>query len=549
MQPQLHIAPYLRVSTGRQAETDLSIPDQRRQIEAWARRLGYVIVEEFVEAGASATDDKRPAFQAMIDRACDGTKSLDAVVVHSFSRFMRDSFALEFYLRKLAKHGVKLISITQDVAEDDPAQAMMRKVIALFDEYQSKENAKHTLRAMKENARQGFWNGSRPPFGYAAVEVERRGARIKKKLRVDLVEAEEIKLIFRLFLEGDGRSGPMGIRAIVTWLNSRGHRTRAGARWGVGPLHKLITNPVYAGRMRFNRHEAKTKRRKAEDDFVFAEVPAIISPPVFARVQALLKERNPRVTPPRVVTGPILLTGLAVCTSCTGSMTLRTGTSRSGRVHRYYACSTHARLGKDACRGRSIRMDRLDSLVTHHLVERLLQPERLRKLLSTLLERRSARKAEVDVRMRSLETRVADADDRLCRLYRLVETGEVETDDLLRTRITELRAERETTLAAMQRLRGVATITSVLDERKVAAFSQLMRERLTVGEVPFRKAYLGAIIDRVEVDDQVIRIFGRKDVLERAVGADGVPAPAVRSFIRNWRPVGDGIKEIHKSLI
>lgn len=49
--------------------------------------------------------------------------------------------------------GVALISITQDVVEGDPAQVMMRKVIALFDEYQSKENAKHVLRAMKENAR------------------------------------------------------------------------------------------------------------------------------------------------------------------------------------------------------------------------------------------------------------------------------------------------------------------------------------------------------------------------------------------------------------
>lgn len=61
----------------------------------------------------------------------------------------------------LAKHGVKLISITQPLGNDeDPAQAMMRKVIALFDEYQSKENAKHVLRNMKLNARQGFWNGS-----------------------------------------------------------------------------------------------------------------------------------------------------------------------------------------------------------------------------------------------------------------------------------------------------------------------------------------------------------------------------------------------------
>jgi hypothetical protein len=31
-------------------------------------------------------------------------------------------------------------------------------VITLFDEYQSRENAKRVLRAMKENARQGFYN-------------------------------------------------------------------------------------------------------------------------------------------------------------------------------------------------------------------------------------------------------------------------------------------------------------------------------------------------------------------------------------------------------
>lgn len=38
-------------------------------------------------------------------------------------------------------------------------------VMALFDEYQPKENAKHTQRAMKANALQGFWNGSLPPIG------------------------------------------------------------------------------------------------------------------------------------------------------------------------------------------------------------------------------------------------------------------------------------------------------------------------------------------------------------------------------------------------
>jgi DNA invertase Pin-like site-specific DNA recombinase len=87
------------------------------------------------------------------------------ILVHSFSRFFRDQFQLEFYVRRLAKNGVRLVLITQELG-DDPMSNMIRQIMALFDEYQSKENAKHTLRAMKENARQGFWNGALPPIGY-----------------------------------------------------------------------------------------------------------------------------------------------------------------------------------------------------------------------------------------------------------------------------------------------------------------------------------------------------------------------------------------------
>src|SRR5579872_4515483 len=148
----LRAALYMRVSTGRQAEHDLSIPDQRQQLRSWCRQNGYEIVGEFVEAGVSASDDRRPAFQQMIERACDGERAFDLIVVHSYSRFFREAFEQEFYLRKLAKHDVKVISITQPVGgETEPVQAMMRKVIALFDEYQSKENAKHVIRSMKEN--------------------------------------------------------------------------------------------------------------------------------------------------------------------------------------------------------------------------------------------------------------------------------------------------------------------------------------------------------------------------------------------------------------
>ena len=79
----LRAALYMRVSTGRQAEHDLSIPDQRQQLQSWCRSNGHEVATEFVEAGASASDDRRPVFQQMIERACDGDHAFDVIIVHS----------------------------------------------------------------------------------------------------------------------------------------------------------------------------------------------------------------------------------------------------------------------------------------------------------------------------------------------------------------------------------------------------------------------------------------------------------------------------------
>lgn len=99
----LRAALYLRVSTARQAEHDVSIPDQKRQGEAYCASRGYQLVETYVEPGASATNDRRPEFQPMIEAGTSKPAPFDVVVVHSFSRFFRDAFELEFYVRKLAR--------------------------------------------------------------------------------------------------------------------------------------------------------------------------------------------------------------------------------------------------------------------------------------------------------------------------------------------------------------------------------------------------------------------------------------------------------------
>src|SRR5487761_2756241 len=254
----LRAALYLRVSTTRQAEHDVSIPDQRRQGGAWWAARGYDLGETLGEAGASATNDRRPEFQRMIEAGTSKPAPFDIVVVHSFSRFFRDHFELEFYVRKLAKNGVKLVSITQEMG-DDPMHVMMRQIMALFDEYQSKENAKHVLRAMNENARQGFWNGAMPPIGYRVVAAEQRGSKTKKKLEIDPLHADTVRLIYRLFLEGDGVTGPMGVKAITCYLNERRIFTRDGGRGGVGQVHRILTRRTYAGAHEFN------KRSKAKE--------------------------------------------------------------------------------------------------------------------------------------------------------------------------------------------------------------------------------------------------------------------------------------------
>ena len=99
------VALYLRVSTSKQAERDLSIPDQRKQAESYCKAKGWTVVVEYVEPGASATNEKRPKLQQLMSDASRPEKPFDVVVVHSFSRFFRDAFQFEVHRRKLDRHG------------------------------------------------------------------------------------------------------------------------------------------------------------------------------------------------------------------------------------------------------------------------------------------------------------------------------------------------------------------------------------------------------------------------------------------------------------
>ena len=74
---------YARVSTDKQADKELSIPAQLQAMRQYSGDRGWTILNEFVEAGASARTVERSVLRQLLDRCRDdqGTK-VDVVLVH-----------------------------------------------------------------------------------------------------------------------------------------------------------------------------------------------------------------------------------------------------------------------------------------------------------------------------------------------------------------------------------------------------------------------------------------------------------------------------------
>jgi hypothetical protein len=68
--------------------------------------------------------------------------------------------------------------------------------------------------------------------------AEQHGHRTKKTLEIDPIQADTVRLTFRLAREGAGTSGPMGVKSIAKHLNATGIRTRDGSRWGLGSISR-----------------------------------------------------------------------------------------------------------------------------------------------------------------------------------------------------------------------------------------------------------------------------------------------------------------------
>ena len=525
------VAIYARVSTTRQAENDISIPDQLAQAHRFCDARGWYAVRDFVDPGASARDDRRPQFQAMMDAACVDPSPFDLILVHSQSRFFRETAGYVISKRRLQKHGVSLLSMTQDFGEGAAAE-FAETIVAAADSYNSAETAKHVTRTMLENARQGFWNGSKPPFGYRTVAAEQRGQRLKKRLEIEPREAETVRLIFRLFRDGDGTRGPMGVKDITSWLNAHGMKHRATLFY-TSAVHAILTRESYTGTHYYNRTESRSRQARCKSEWIAVRVPEIVQESEFRTVQERLRERRPAVTAPRVSNSDVLLTGIARCESCGAAMMLRTG--KSGR-YRYYACASHRLKGGTACAAPiAVPESELDGLVIGALADELMTPARLPQLLREAQKHRRATTNGVIQRRSSLRKRRKELEMQAARLYAALAEGTVADTALFRAKLASIESEREQCIQLLSRLDADAPpFRQTLSNGQAIALAERLKRGLLDAPKPIQRRYVRGLVSEIRVDAERAVISGPRAAIAAAV-TSGTLSDRVPTFVRDWR--------------
>lgn len=178
----------------------------------------------------------------------------------------------------------------------------------------------------------------------------------------------------------------------------------------------------------------------------------------------------------------------------------------------------------------------LDSLIADHVVQERLAPERMRSLLDTLPKRQFARADWNDETLGKMQEKRDKADLRLRRLLEAVANGAIPPDDPSpKTMTSEAAAERDFAQRAIDRAAAETVPKALITHARIDAFADLMRRKITHGNIGFRRAYLRTIIRRVQIFTEGIKTFGTKSDVERAVLQSGSGDARVPSSVSGWR--------------
>ena len=285
----------------------------------YAAAHGLSVVEELSEDSSGAVPvgerEKGRQLSAIIAR-----REIDAVVVHQVDRLSRDIVDLLATVRDWLRAGVHVHA--GDVGE---IESELDIVLVIKGWQGSDERVKireRTTRGKWHKARTGKVVGGRPPFGYEHLR-DRDGRVVNFKIVES--EAKVVRLIYELYLHGDGEEEPLAASAIARRLAETGiatpgeargyNRKRGPAMWGADAVSRILKKEAYAGVWHYGVYIGGTDEQRPEDSHATVEIPAIVERATWESIQKR-KVRNKKMAK-RNRKRDYLLSGLIRC-GCRG---------------------------------------------------------------------------------------------------------------------------------------------------------------------------------------------------------------------------------------
>jgi DNA invertase Pin-like site-specific DNA recombinase len=284
-----------RVSTKSQVNKNEDIPLQENACRKFIREHSdWELCFELYERGISGWKNKTDDRDALVKiKEAAENKEFDVLLVWMFDRLGRREDESPLVVQFLIGNGVEVWSVAEGQAKLEQHSDLLINYIRFW---QSSGESKKTSIRVKEKMSQlnekGLYMGGRPPIGYKLVETdikhERKDKNIKK-LVIDENEKEIVKLIFDLALnKGYGSS------RITKYLNEHGYKNKDNKSWGRNSIGRMLRNPVYMGRKRYNIVN-DNKKVNSKDEWKlqpFDPELMIISEDDFFKVQEMIEIRN-----------------------------------------------------------------------------------------------------------------------------------------------------------------------------------------------------------------------------------------------------------------
>ncbi|MBG0794020.1 recombinase family protein [Methylocystis sp. H62] len=430
---------YARFSTELQHER--SIDDQVAVCKNYAERNELEIVGVYDDrARSGASMYGREGLLRLLDAARDG--SFEVILIEALDRLSRDQEDLAGIWKRLNFLGVELRAVHEGTA--DQIQIGVRGLLgSLF----LTDLAHKVRRGMQGVVRDGRHAGGRA-YGYRPVAG--------KPGELEIVE-NEAAVVRRIFYDYVGGKTP---REIAHALNKEGVRPPRGVNWTPSTIngnkkrhHGIILNEIYAGVVVWNRvrmiKDPDTGRRVSRpnppEDWKRTEAPnlAVVDKDLFEAAQQRKAERT-HDAPQKQRKAKFLMSGLLKCGCCGGGLSMKDRDHGRVRVH----CSTMKEAG--TCSNRKVfYLDEIEKAVLAGLQQHLKAPKLLKEFVRTYQEERERLAAEKVRRRGKLDSKLAEIQRSLDRMWSDYESERVPVE-VLGPRMKEAQAQKVALLAEMK---------------------------------------------------------------------------------------------------